>query len=314
MDDNTDGTNCKISGVFDENESHIYPAQRRAGGRLPGDLPTPLFLLGGEWFGVFWTRNWPIAIVFLVTLGCVDLYFLLNWRLFRDLGERRMGGVPVFLEERRFPGEGCFPGGCGCFRIPTWYLQYGGNPRPGGLPWKRKPGLINRFSLSFGIPHLLAKDPKDRGIFPRHARLPAWRTGEWVKWNHAFSLLQMKRARGGQGGARRPCGGGQRGRFCFSWCCTSWTCWPRTIRRWRKSSRPCAMSCAAAIQRRACRRPLRNRAGTCRSSSSHACCRMLSNGRLPPPLRKRRPRPSDGRAAGPSRSAPPPTKKATRLS
>ena len=59
---------------------------------------------------------------------------------------------------------------------------------------KQKPGLISRFSLSFGIPHLLAKDPTDpEGFFRGLLDSPRLADRDWVKWNHSFSLLQMKK-------------------------------------------------------------------------------------------------------------------------
>jgi hypothetical protein len=156
---------------------------------------TPLFLLGGDWFGVFWTRNWPIAIVFLVTLGGVDLYFLLNWRLFRDLEKEEWAGVAGFLEERIFR-RGRVLSGQVRLLLNTYLVT---SNTEGILALeaylaKRKPGLINRFSLPFGIPHLLAKDPKDPEAFFRGLLAsPRLADRAWVKWNHAFSLLQMKR-------------------------------------------------------------------------------------------------------------------------
>ncbi len=72
---------------------------------VPRDLSSrPLFLLGGDWFTLFWTRNWPIAIVFVVTLGAVDTYFLLNWRLFQGLEKEDWASVAGTLEHRIFRG------------------------------------------------------------------------------------------------------------------------------------------------------------------------------------------------------------------
>ena len=73
---------------------------------------TPLFLLGGDWFGVFWTRNWPIAVVFVVALAAVDVYFFLNWKLFMDLEKENWAGVASFLEERIFHKGRAFPVRC----------------------------------------------------------------------------------------------------------------------------------------------------------------------------------------------------------
>ena len=156
---------------------------------------TPLFLLGGEWFGVFWTRNWPIALVFVVTLAVVDLYFLLNWRLFRDLEKEEWAGVAGFLEERIFRRGRIFPGQVRL--LLNTYLVTSNTEGILALEAylaKRKPRLISRFSLPFGIPHLLAKDPKDPEAFFRGMLdSPRVADRDWVTWNHAFSLLQMKR-------------------------------------------------------------------------------------------------------------------------
>ncbi len=58
---------------------------------------------------------------------------------------------------------------------------------------KSNPSLIARFSLSFGIPHLLAKDPREAEEFFRTLLTqPRVANRDWVSWNHAFSLLQMK--------------------------------------------------------------------------------------------------------------------------
>lgn len=58
---------------------------------------------------------------------------------------------------------------------------------------RRKPPLVGRFSLPFGIPHLLARDPKDAEAFFRSLLTsPKLADRDWVAWNHAFSLLQMK--------------------------------------------------------------------------------------------------------------------------
>ena len=63
---------------------------------------TPLFLVGGDWFQVFWTRNWPIAVIFVLTMCVVDGYFLFNWRLFSGLEKENWGEVAGFLEQRIF--------------------------------------------------------------------------------------------------------------------------------------------------------------------------------------------------------------------
>ncbi len=57
---------------------------------------------------------------------------------------------------------------------------------------KKKPGLVPRFGVQFGIPYLLMKNPAASEAF--FAGLLAEKglvMRDWVKWNHAFSLVQQ---------------------------------------------------------------------------------------------------------------------------
>ncbi len=157
---------------------------------------TPLLLLGRDWFSLFWSRNWPIAIVFILTLGGVDAYFLVNWRLFRGLEREDWAGVAGFLEQRIFRKGRVLQAHVRL--LLNTYLVTSNTEGILALEaylTEKKPGAIRRFSLQFGIPHLLAKDPKDPESFFRGLLdLPHVSDRDWVKWNHAFSLLQMKEA------------------------------------------------------------------------------------------------------------------------
>jgi hypothetical protein len=156
---------------------------------------TPFLLLGGDWFNIFWTRNWPIAVVFVVTLAGVDTYFLLNWPLFRGLEREDWAGVAGFLEERIFH-HGRVLSSHVRLLLNTYLVTSNteGIRALEGYLVKRKPALIGRFSLPFGIPHLLAKEPSDPEAFFRNLlAAPRLSDRDWVKWNHAFSLLQLKK-------------------------------------------------------------------------------------------------------------------------
>jgi len=157
---------------------------------------TPVFMLGGDWSSLFWTRNWPIALLFVVALGAVDTYFLLNWSLFEGLEREDWTGVAGFLEKRIYHRGWVSP-----MRVRlllNTYLVTSNTESIRALETflrGRKPGLIRQFSLQFGIPYLLAKDPKEPEAFFR-GLLSSGKVSDrdWVRWNHAFSLLQMKSA------------------------------------------------------------------------------------------------------------------------
>ncbi len=157
---------------------------------------TPVFMLGGDWSSLFWSRNWPIALVFLAALAAVDAYFILNWRLFDGLEREDWTSVAGFLEKRIY-----HHGWVSAMRVRlllNTYLVTSNTESIRALETflrGRKPRLIPQFSLQFGIPYLLAKDPKEPETFFR-GLLASKRVSDrdWVRWNHAFSLLQMKSA------------------------------------------------------------------------------------------------------------------------
>jgi hypothetical protein len=157
---------------------------------------TPLFLVGGDWFSLFWTRNWPIAVVFALTLGAVDAYFLLNWKLFSGLEKENWGEVAEFLENRIFKRGWISPARVRL--LLNTYLVASNTDAILALEAYlagKKPGIIPRFSLPFGIPHLLSKESKDAEVWFRDmlAR-PRLADRDWVSWNHAFILLQTRQA------------------------------------------------------------------------------------------------------------------------
>jgi hypothetical protein len=162
---------------------------------------TPLFMFGGDWFDVFWGKNWPIAVIFIVTLGGVDTYFLLNWRLFRSLEKEDWAGVAAHLEDQILR-KGRIRSSSVRLLLNTYLVT---SNTEGILALEaylatKKPITIPRFSLAFGIPHLLASDPAEAEAY-FHGLLGAARLADraWVVWNHAFSLLQLKRQEDARG-------------------------------------------------------------------------------------------------------------------
>jgi hypothetical protein len=155
---------------------------------------TPLFLVGGDWFSLFWVRNWPIALIFVLALGAVDAYFLLNWRLFRSLEAENWGEVADFLESRIFKR-----GWISAARVRLLLNTYLVTSNTDGILALetylagKKPGIVPRFSLSFGIPHLLSKEPREAEAWFRDMlSRPRLADKDWMRWNHAFCLLQAR--------------------------------------------------------------------------------------------------------------------------
>jgi hypothetical protein len=156
---------------------------------------TPLFLVGGDWFSLFWTRNWPIAVVFAVTLAAIDAYFFSNWKLFTGLEKENWAEVASFLEGRIL-GRGWITSGRVRLLLNTYLVT---SNTEGILALeaylvKKRPALLAKFSLPFGIPHLLAKDSAaSEAWFREQLDRPRLADRDWTRWNHAFCLLQARR-------------------------------------------------------------------------------------------------------------------------
>lgn len=155
----------------------------------------PLLLIGGEYFALFWSRNWVIAVVFIGALALVNAYFLLNWGMFAALEKEDWAGTAAFLEGRIFRRGWAFAPSVRM--LLTTYLVGSHTESILALEAylrKRRPRLIGRFSLQFGIPYLLMKDPQvSERFFSSLLSARRLREREWVQWNRAFCLVQAKR-------------------------------------------------------------------------------------------------------------------------
>jgi hypothetical protein len=154
----------------------------------------PVLLIGGDYFSLFWARNWPIAALFLAALAVVNAYFLLNWRLFTALEKEDWSATAAILEGRIFRRG--LASAASVRILLTTYLV--GSHTESILTLeaylrRRRPGLLARFSLQFGIPYLLMKDPQEPGkFFAALLGMRGVRHRGWVSWNMAFSLVQAK--------------------------------------------------------------------------------------------------------------------------
>jgi hypothetical protein len=155
----------------------------------------PLILLGVEAFSIFWDRNWIIALVFLLTMGVLNAYFIVNWGLFRLLEKEDWPRLVSYLEDRIL-------GKNQIRAMPVRMLlnAYLVTSHTDGILAleaflkKKRPRLVGRFCIQFGIPYLLMKDPVVSEAF--FADIPAGANAnsrDWMRWNRAFCLLQLSK-------------------------------------------------------------------------------------------------------------------------
>ncbi len=161
----------------------------------------PVLMLGSEYGFSFFASIWYVVVLFVVVIGAVDTYFLINWKLFRFLEEEKWDDLIVFLEKRI--EEGKIPGKFAVRIMVNVYLSRSnleGIERLGALIKEKRPSLYRKLLLIFTIPVLLKGEPVliEEMIAPYvfdkkvNDRL-------WLKYLLAFSfLLQRKTREGGE--------------------------------------------------------------------------------------------------------------------
>jgi hypothetical protein len=156
----------------------------------------PLVALGGGYFATFWGRNWPVAAVFLVVLAAVNAWFLANRRMIGLLQAGDWPALATLLEERVFHARGVRSLHVGL--LANAYLAASNTDALAGLEafvTRRRPRLAARHALAFGIPHLIGRDTAAaEAWFAARLGGPGLRDRDWIRWNRAFCLVQLRRA------------------------------------------------------------------------------------------------------------------------
>jgi hypothetical protein len=167
----------------------------------------PMIILGGDFFT---PRNhdlrlslWPLMAILAATLIILDIYYLINRRLFRLLEREDWPALSAYLENRvvrkgRYSGQltQLYANTCLVMSDSRAVLE---------LENKLalvKPALVERNALIFGVAHILAGDyggarrffaARDRGAgVPGSFGGRGSRSKQWLAWYHGFSMLLEK--------------------------------------------------------------------------------------------------------------------------
>ncbi|WP_020614247.1 hypothetical protein [Sediminispirochaeta bajacaliforniensis] len=154
----------------------------------------PLFMLGHEYAAIFWRDSWYLPIIFFLIIGGIDSYFLLNWRLFRNLEDENWDGVIAYLEDRLYQ-RGRISGQKIRILINAYLLKNNmqGIDRLESHLREHYPRLHSRFLLSLGIPRLLRTDAEGLEFFFGPHRDETRKDKEWINFLYGFSLLMQVR-------------------------------------------------------------------------------------------------------------------------
>ena len=161
----------------------------------------PMLVLGWEYTGTFWARNWPFGLAFAAILVGVNIYFIYNWKVFSMLERESWDELIAYLEQQVYE-RGRF-GGQRVKILINAYILRAGTDKIGDLEAflrEKRPGLVPRFSIELGIPYLTSQDAAAmEAFFGELKDKPRCSRPLWVRWNYAFALMLQSRADEAQG-------------------------------------------------------------------------------------------------------------------
>lgn len=151
----------------------------------------PLLMLGWDYTRIFWLGNWYLAVLFLVIMGVLNTYFILNWKLFEYLEREDWDGLIAHLEDRIYRR--------GRLRRPYVRLlinTYLVRSRPDAIRKledhlrDRRPELLPVYAFQLGLPYLLANDAEGmERFYGEFLSTPRTVERAWVRFNYAFAQV-----------------------------------------------------------------------------------------------------------------------------
>lgn len=151
----------------------------------------PFLMLGAEYSRVFFKDSWYFFLVFVLTIGSIDAYFLINWKLFTLLESENWDGLISYLENRIYSKKNLY--GYLIRILANTYLMKSnidGISRLEELIRREKPGLLKKMVLSICVPHITGGNAeKMEAFFGEFVEEKGVRKADWVRFLHSFSLL-----------------------------------------------------------------------------------------------------------------------------
>ena len=156
----------------------------------------PVIVLGWDHARLFWTANWPVAIVFIVVVAGLNGYFVTNRGFLTLLEKEDWKGLAGWLERRVV--KGTFVTRQHVEMLVNACLVTGALDRLRAVEHavtSRRPRLLKRFAAEFGVRYLVSADPAEsESYFGRMVSDPGVGSPLWVRFFHGVTLRLSGRA------------------------------------------------------------------------------------------------------------------------
>ncbi|MGA2547233.1 MAG: hypothetical protein ABSF43_11835 [Rectinemataceae bacterium] len=155
----------------------------------------PFFLLGAASSLSFWKGNWYLALLFLVLLGGLNAFFLLNRKTFVLVEREDWGELSAHLVRLMFP-KGRFRSSRVRLLVNAYLLQSDieGIERLEAELSSKRPDLLRKNALLFGVTRLLrGKNGEAETFFARYLDSKDVESRHWLRFDYGFSLVLQKK-------------------------------------------------------------------------------------------------------------------------
>jgi hypothetical protein len=151
----------------------------------------PLFMLGGDYSQEFFKESWYLFLIFILAIGSIDTYFIVNWKMFSLLETENWDDLISYLEIKIYKTKNLF---LPMVRIlaNTYLIK---SDMPGIVKLKdflrkEKPELLKKMVIPLSVPLFIDGQPeKMEEFFGDFINQKGVVKLEWVKFLYSFSLL-----------------------------------------------------------------------------------------------------------------------------
>lgn len=155
----------------------------------------PFFLLGPGNSLEFWKSNWYLALVFLAVLAALNVFFILNWKVFVLVEREDWSSLSAHLVDLIFTRKS-YSGRHVALLVNAYLLQ--SDIKGIGLLeaelLAHKPALLRKHALLFGVTRLLQnKSAEAEAFFQPYLGAKDVDNREWLRFDYAFSLVLQRR-------------------------------------------------------------------------------------------------------------------------
>ncbi len=151
----------------------------------------PLIMLGGEYSQEFFKDSWYLFLVFIIAIGSIDTYFILNWKMFSLLENENWDDLISYLEIRIYQKKNLF--------LPlvkilanTYLLKsdMSGILKLEEFLRKEKPELLKKMVIPLSVPRFIDGNPEKMEIFfAEFVDQKGLVKSDWVNFLYSFALL-----------------------------------------------------------------------------------------------------------------------------